>query len=81
MKCKKTNDKPARIATLAAEAMRLAGPISDNQRRIFAVAAKQGKELEPIGVMAGNCTGIHADEAPIQQLDPSQGKSSAPMSE
>ena len=40
MKCKKTNIKPARIATLAAEAISLAGPISGNQSRIFAVAAK-----------------------------------------
>lgn len=62
-------------------AIRLAGPISNNQRRIFVVAAKQRKELEPVGVMAGNCIGIHADETPVQQLDPGQGKSSASTNE
>lgn len=50
---KKASDKPVLIAKFTTEASRLAGGVSANQRRFFAVAAARGKELEPVGILAG----------------------------
>lgn len=44
--------KPLLVATYAAEARRLGGSVSVNQRR-FMAAAKRGRQVEPTGVMAG----------------------------
>ncbi|VVO81230.1 hypothetical protein PS862_01844 [Pseudomonas fluorescens] len=53
MSQKKRKAKLLQIAEFHAEALRLAGSISANQRRFFKVAAEHGKELEPIGLLAG----------------------------
>ncbi|HBO1833576.1 TPA: hypothetical protein L4G11_001257 [Pseudomonas aeruginosa] len=43
------------IEQYEAEARRLAGQVSDNQRHFLKVALEKGKELEPTGRMAGPC--------------------------
>ena len=53
MSKKKRKAKLLQIAAFHAEALRLAGNISANQYRFFEVAAAHGKELEPIGLLAG----------------------------
>jgi ABC-type branched-subunit amino acid transport system ATPase component len=53
MSQKKRKAKLLQIAEFHAEARRLAGNISANQRRFFEVAAAHGKELEPSGLLAG----------------------------
>ncbi|QXH50694.1 hypothetical protein KSS94_22550 [Pseudomonas fakonensis] len=49
---KKQKAKPLLVAAFKAEAQRLGGSISANQRR-FMAAAKLGRQMEPTGVMAG----------------------------
>ena len=41
------------VAHFEAEARRLAGRVSENQLRFLKVAKAKGKEMEPIGRMAG----------------------------
>ena len=41
------------IVHFEAEALRLAGRMSDNQVRFLKVAKAKGKEMEPVGRMAG----------------------------
>lgn len=41
------------IAQFEAEARRLAGRVSENQLRFLKVAKAKGKEMEPVGRMAG----------------------------
>ncbi|MBV7494576.1 MULTISPECIES: hypothetical protein [Pseudomonas] len=53
MKSKKQKAKLLLVAEYHAEALRLAGSVSANQRRFLDVAAAQGKELEPSGWLAG----------------------------
>jgi hypothetical protein len=53
MKAKGRHSKPFSIAHFEAEARRLAGETSVNQRRFLRVALEKGKELEPIGRLAG----------------------------
>ena len=50
---KKASDKPPLSAQFTEEVLRLAGGVSANQRRFFAIAAARGKALEPAGVLAG----------------------------
>jgi hypothetical protein len=50
---KKPTAKPLLVATYAAEAQRLGGSVSANQRR-FMAAAKRGRQIEPTGVLAGH---------------------------
>lgn len=42
------------IEQYEAEARRLAGAVSANQRRFLKVGLERGKELEPIGRLAGH---------------------------
>ncbi|KJZ48563.1 MULTISPECIES: hypothetical protein [Pseudomonas] len=53
MKPRKRKAKLLLVAEHHAEALRLAGNVSANQRRFFDVAAAHGKELEPSGWLAG----------------------------
>ena len=53
MKPKKRKARLLLVAEYHAEARRLAGNLSANQRRFFNVAAAYGKELEPSGSLAG----------------------------
>ena len=53
MSKKKRKAKLIHVAAFHAEALRLVGNISASQRRLFEVAAAHGKELEPIGLLAG----------------------------
>jgi hypothetical protein len=53
MNPKKRKPKSVWIAEFHAEALRLAGNVSANQRRFLEVAATHGKELEPTGLLAG----------------------------
>ena len=41
------------VAHVEAEARRLAGRVSENQLRFLKVAKAKGKEMEPVGRMAG----------------------------
>jgi len=41
------------VAHFEAEARRLAGRVSENQLRFLKVAKAKGKEMEPVGRMAG----------------------------
>ncbi|HJR32475.1 MAG TPA: hypothetical protein VJ889_27435 [Pseudomonas sp.] len=50
---KKRKAKLLKIVEFHAEAIRLAGNVSANQRRFLEVAAAYGKELEPSGLLAG----------------------------
>lgn len=52
MSPKKRKAKLLQIVELHAEALRLAGNLSSNQRHIIEVAIARGKELEPGGLMA-----------------------------
>jgi hypothetical protein len=53
MKRRKQKAKPLLVAEYHAEALRLAGNVSANQRRFLEIAAAHGKELEPSGLLAG----------------------------
>jgi hypothetical protein len=53
MNPKKRKPKSVWIAEFHAEALRLAGNVSANQRRFLEVAATHGKKLEPPGLLAG----------------------------
>ncbi|MHC8384735.1 hypothetical protein [Pseudomonas sp. LB3P14] len=55
MNRKKQKAKTLFVAEYQAEALRLAGNVSANQRRFLEVAAAHGKELEPSGWLAGTC--------------------------
>ncbi|EIU1446631.1 hypothetical protein AAAC13_00730 [Pseudomonas aeruginosa] len=46
-------NKPDAVARFEAEARRLAGRVSENQLRFLKVAKAKGKEMEPVGLMAG----------------------------
>jgi hypothetical protein len=54
MRTKKKTQKPALVAFLNAQAVRLIGGPTEGQRRMFRVAAGRNKELEPSGLMAGS---------------------------
>lgn len=56
MRSTKSHEKPIAVARFEAEARRLAGQISVNQLRFLQVAKAKGKELEPLGPLAGNQT-------------------------
>lgn len=49
---KKQTAKPMLVAAYLAEAQRLGGSVSANQRRFMAVA-KRGRQIEPTCVIAG----------------------------
>jgi ABC-type branched-subunit amino acid transport system ATPase component len=53
MSQKKRKAKLLQIAEFHAEARRLAGNLSANQRRVIEVGFAHGKELEPSGWLAG----------------------------
>jgi hypothetical protein len=53
MKAKKHNSESRQIAQFHEEALRLAGVMSENQRRFLRVGIDRGKELEPAGLIAG----------------------------
>lgn len=53
MKSSKRQPKTLIVAQYEAEARRLAGGISENERRFLRVALEKGKELEPAGRLAG----------------------------
>jgi hypothetical protein len=58
MKCvhsmqKTQNAKLLQFSEYVAEAKRLGGSISANQRRFMKAAVLKGKDMEPVGVMAG----------------------------
>jgi len=53
MSPKKRKAKLLQIAEFHAEARRLTGNLSANQRRLIEVALAHGKELEPSGLLAG----------------------------
>ncbi|MNL49080.1 hypothetical protein D3C87_1719860 [compost metagenome] len=50
---KTQNATPLQVAEYIAEAKRLGGPTSANQRRFMKAAALKGKDMEPVDVMAG----------------------------
>lgn len=62
MKDKKRRKKLEEIVGYHAEALRLAGGISANQRRFIEVTAKYGKELEPDGWLAGGGSQVRNPE-------------------
>lgn len=45
--------KPLQVARFSAEAKKLGGSVSANQRRFLNVALQKGKEMEPVGALAG----------------------------
>ena len=53
MSPKKRKSKLLHVVEFHAEARRLAGNLSANQRRFIEVAIARGKELEPGGWLAG----------------------------
>ncbi|WP_370602004.1 hypothetical protein [Pseudomonas nitroreducens] len=53
MKPTKRQPKPLLIAQFQAEARRLAGGATENERRFIKVGLAKGKELEPVGRLAG----------------------------
>lgn len=53
MKLKKDAAKPLMVAQFTAEAVRLAGAVSSNQRRFLKAAASRGRTMEPVGPLAG----------------------------
>ena len=58
MKCvhsmqKTQNAKLLQFSEYVAEAKRLGGSTSANQRRFMKAAVLKGKDMEPVGVMAG----------------------------
>ncbi|MHC8329677.1 hypothetical protein [Pseudomonas sp. LB1P83] len=56
MSPKKRKAKLLQLAEFHAEARRLAGDLSANQRRFIEVGIARGKELEPGGWLAGGRT-------------------------
>lgn len=50
---KKQTSKSTLVAAYVAQAQRLGGSVSANQRR-FMAAAKRGRQIEPTGVMTGD---------------------------
>ncbi|HEK4046062.1 hypothetical protein [Pseudomonas aeruginosa] len=46
-------EQPDTVAHFEAEARRLAGRVSENQLRFLKVAKAKGKEMEPVGRLAG----------------------------
>lgn len=46
-------EESLKIAVFTAEAKRLGGSVSANQRRFMKAAVAKGKEQEPVGIMAG----------------------------
>lgn len=50
---KRRKDLQQVIAEYEAEARRLAGDMTENERRFLSVGLDKGKELEPIGRLAG----------------------------
>ena len=50
---KTQNAKPLQVAEYIADAKRLGGSTSANQRRFMKAAVLKGKDMEPVGVMAG----------------------------
>ena len=58
MKCvhsmqKTQNAKLLQFSEYVAEAKRLGGPTSANQRRFMKAAVLKGRDMEPVGFMAG----------------------------
>lgn len=53
MKASKRTPKPLLAAQYEAEARRLAGCATIMERRFLSVSLAKGKELEPVGRMAG----------------------------
>ncbi|HCI1915363.1 hypothetical protein [Pseudomonas sp. SCB32] len=53
MSRKRRKDLKHRIAEFEADARRLAGEVTEMERRIIAVGLERGKELEPVGRLAG----------------------------
>ncbi|UZE23850.1 hypothetical protein LOY67_00095 [Pseudomonas sp. B21-056] len=53
MKASKRPPKPSLAAQYEAEACRLAGSATSMERQFLSVSLAKGKELEPIGRMAG----------------------------
>jgi len=53
MKANKHKAESRLIAQFHEEALRLAGVMSENQRRFLRVGIDRGKELEPAGLIAG----------------------------
>lgn len=53
MSRKLRKDLNHRIAEFEAEARRLAGEVTEMERRFIAVGLERGKELEPVGRLAG----------------------------
>ncbi len=51
---KAADPDPSVIAQFEAEARRLAGQVSENQRRFLKVGLSRGKALEPLGRLAGS---------------------------
>jgi hypothetical protein len=45
--------KPLQVAVFVAEAQRLGGSVSSNQRRFMSAAKQKGLQMEPTGLMAG----------------------------
>jgi len=50
---KTQNAKSLQVSEYAAEAKRLGGPTSANQRRFMKAAVLKGRDMEPVGFMAG----------------------------
>jgi hypothetical protein len=46
-------ESPEIVASVS-EALRLGGPVSNNQRRFMNSAKQNGKNMEPLGPMAGS---------------------------
>lgn len=53
MSRKRRKDLKHRIAEFEADARRLAGEVTEMERRFISVGLERGKELEPVGRLAG----------------------------
>lgn len=53
MKARKVPVRQDRVKKTSAEALQLAGSTTANQRRFLEVGVTLGKDLEPVGVLAG----------------------------
>lgn len=53
MKASKRTPKPLLVAQYEAEARRLAGCATSIERRFLSISLAKGKELEPVGRLAG----------------------------
>ncbi|MOA66504.1 hypothetical protein D3C78_1932930 [compost metagenome] len=53
MKPAKYQAKPLMVAQFQAEARRLAGTVSENQIRFLKARKAKGKDMEPVGRLAG----------------------------